>query len=374
MGPVVDPSQLAQDLRYLDVARNEGGEVVGGEVLELGTAGHYLSPALVLGTKASDTINREEVFGPVVSVIRVADYDEALATANASTMNLSAGIVHHRPRDGLALPAELQGRHGDGEPADRGRGLPRAVRRPRRLQPRTARAGLRRDRLLHDEQDRLHVCGEAMIPPLDDIFTEPQFSTNTLANLGPLAALAGVWEGTVGQDVNPKADGPEFKAFHERFEAQPMDPQTNGPQLLYGLRYHMRAVEPGQIGTFHDQVGYLLWPPATSIVTMTLAIPRAQVAMASGTVAPDAKRFTLRADVGDPHFGICTAPFPRCRVPHHVVGDHLPHRVRRRLVVRAGHDAESARPDPRLRAPRQQLAHPSRAANPRIRSPDPLQI
>jgi aldehyde dehydrogenase (NAD+) len=93
MGPVVDPAQLDIDLRYLAVARAEGGEVVGGELLDLGTKGHYLSPALVLGTSSADTINREEVFGPVVSVIRVADYDEALATANASTMNLSAGIV-----------------------------------------------------------------------------------------------------------------------------------------------------------------------------------------------------------------------------------------------------------------------------------------
>jgi hypothetical protein len=71
----------------------------------------------------------------------------------------------------------------------------------------------------------------------------------------------------------------------------------------------MRAVEPGDIGTFHDQVGYLLWEPATSTVTMTLAIPRAQVAMASGTVAPDATKLTLRAVAGDPHYGICTAPF-----------------------------------------------------------------
>ena len=143
----------------------------------------------------------------------------------------------------------------------------------------------------------------------DDIFTEPDFDPDTLANLGPLAALAGVWEGTQGQDVNPKADGPEFKSFHERFEAQPIDPQTNGPQLLYGLRYHMRAVEPGEIGTFHDQVGYLLWEPATGMVIMTLAIPRGQVAMAGGHAAPEDRTFTLRASVDDPHFGISTSPF-----------------------------------------------------------------
>ena len=92
MGPVVDASQLEQDLRYLDIARAEGGEVLGGDVVDGPSQGFYLSPALVVGPQPSHTINREEVFGPVVSVVRAADYEEALAVANASTMNLSAGI------------------------------------------------------------------------------------------------------------------------------------------------------------------------------------------------------------------------------------------------------------------------------------------
>ena len=92
MGPVVDAAQFTQNLSYLDIARREGGEVIGGEIIALDNEGHFMAPALVLGTDASHTINREEVFGPVVSVIRVADYEAALAAANASTMNLSAGI------------------------------------------------------------------------------------------------------------------------------------------------------------------------------------------------------------------------------------------------------------------------------------------
>lgn len=93
MGPVVDPSQLAQDEEYLAVARDQGAHVIGGERLDCATPGHFLAPALAIGTRVGDRINAEEVFGPVMSVIRVADYDEALAAANASTMNLSAGIV-----------------------------------------------------------------------------------------------------------------------------------------------------------------------------------------------------------------------------------------------------------------------------------------
>lgn len=144
---------------------------------------------------------------------------------------------------------------------------------------------------------------------LTDIFTEPDPDPDTLANLGPLAPLAGVWQGRRGTDVHPVVTGAETDAYTERFELQPIDAQTNGPQLFYGLRYHQHIVKPGEIETFHDQVGYLLWEPATQTVLMTLAIPRGQVAMASGTVAPDATTFTLTATAGAPHAGIVTNPF-----------------------------------------------------------------
>jgi aldehyde dehydrogenase (NAD+) len=93
MGPVVDPGQLAQDEDYLGIARAEGAEIIGGHRLEDVGEGHFLAPALAVGTSIDHRINKEEVFGPVMSVVRVADYEEALAAANASTMNLSAGIV-----------------------------------------------------------------------------------------------------------------------------------------------------------------------------------------------------------------------------------------------------------------------------------------
>jgi len=93
MGPVVDATQLAQDERYLQVARDEGGEVIGGERLDRKTDGHYLAPALVVGTSNDMTVNREEVFGPVASVIEVGDYAEALAIANDTEFGLSSGVV-----------------------------------------------------------------------------------------------------------------------------------------------------------------------------------------------------------------------------------------------------------------------------------------
>jgi aldehyde dehydrogenase (NAD+) len=93
IGPVVDERQLAQNLKYLDIARREGGTLAcGGDAVQRRTPGFYQLPALVTETLPSMTINREEVFGPVASVIRVADYDEALAVANDTEFGLSSGI------------------------------------------------------------------------------------------------------------------------------------------------------------------------------------------------------------------------------------------------------------------------------------------
>ena len=142
-----------------------------------------------------------------------------------------------------------------------------------------------------------------------DIYTEPKADPNTLANLGPLTGMAGVWEGAKGVDVKPKADGPRSQDYVERIELHPIDAQTNGPQLFYGLRYHTHVTKPGLTKTYHDQVGYWLWEPATGTVIHTLAIPRGQIAMAVGQAAPDAKSFTLTAARGSTEYGICSNPF-----------------------------------------------------------------
>ncbi len=144
----------------------------------------------------------------------------------------------------------------------------------------------------------------------DDIFSEPEdVDPDTLANLGPLRRLAGIWEGRKGVDLNPKAEGPQRKEFTERIELQPTDYQLNGPQLFYGLRYHTRILAPGEAPTFHDQVGYWLWEPATGLVLQTLAIPRGQVAIAAGHAAPDATSLVLTATRGQTEYGICSSTF-----------------------------------------------------------------
>lgn len=143
-----------------------------------------------------------------------------------------------------------------------------------------------------------------------DIYTEPSpLDVDTLSNLGPLRAMAGIWQGQRGMDVKPKAEGPKKQAFTERIELQPIDPQTNGPQLLYGLRYHTHITKPDQVKTYHEQVGYWLWEPATGSIIHTLTIPRGMVVMASGKARADAKEFEVTATHLDPHFGIRSSPF-----------------------------------------------------------------
>jgi aldehyde dehydrogenase (NAD+) len=94
IGPVVDRRQLEKNLEYVELGRKEGARLAqGGERLTRDTEGFYMAPALFTDSSPGMRINREEIFGPVAAVIRVKNYDEALATANATPFGLSAGIV-----------------------------------------------------------------------------------------------------------------------------------------------------------------------------------------------------------------------------------------------------------------------------------------
>ncbi len=94
IGPVVDERQLMQDIDYIDIGRSEGANLVfGGERLNRETPGFYLQPALFTEASNQMRISREEIFGPVASVIRVKDYEEALSVANDTPFGLSSGIA-----------------------------------------------------------------------------------------------------------------------------------------------------------------------------------------------------------------------------------------------------------------------------------------
>jgi len=94
MGPIVNETQMNNTLSYIEIAKGEGGNIVtGGERLSLDKPGWYVRPAVISQTTQAMRVNAEEIFGPVASIIRVKDYDEALGVANSGEFGLSAGIV-----------------------------------------------------------------------------------------------------------------------------------------------------------------------------------------------------------------------------------------------------------------------------------------
>ncbi|MXN50064.1 aldehyde dehydrogenase family protein [Shinella sp. AETb1-6] len=94
IGPVVDETQLKQDTDYIEIGQKEGAKLAfGGELLKRDTPGFYLAPALFTEATNEMRISREEIFGPVAAVIRVKDYEEALAIANDTPFGLSSGIA-----------------------------------------------------------------------------------------------------------------------------------------------------------------------------------------------------------------------------------------------------------------------------------------
>ena len=144
----------------------------------------------------------------------------------------------------------------------------------------------------------------------DDIFTEPEdVDPDTLANLGLLARLAGIWEGRRGSTSIPRPMAPNATAYLERIEMQPIDPQANGPQLLYGLRYHIHINTEEEDITFHDQVGYWHFEPATGLIMQSVTIPRGQALLAGGEALADGSGLVVRARRGDTAYGIVSTPF-----------------------------------------------------------------
>jgi alpha-ketoglutaric semialdehyde dehydrogenase len=94
IGPVVDDRQLQKNLEYLEIGRREGAQLAwGGDRLSRETEGYYQAPAMFTESTPAMRINTDEIFGPVAAVIRVRNYDEALAVANDTPYGLSAGIV-----------------------------------------------------------------------------------------------------------------------------------------------------------------------------------------------------------------------------------------------------------------------------------------
>ena len=131
-----------------------------------------------------------------------------------------------------------------------------------------------------------------------------------IKNLGPLAGLAGVWEGEKGDDIAPDDNrGIENNKFRERIRFEPFGPVDNHEQHLWGLRYAKVAYRLGEASSFHEETGYWLWDPKEGQAMCCFIVPRGVAVIAGGTVAHDAKTFTLSADLGSPTYGVCSNKF-----------------------------------------------------------------
>ncbi|OAA19663.1 hypothetical protein UG55_108717 [Frankia sp. EI5c] len=128
---------------------------------------------------------------------------------------------------------------------------------------------------------------------------------------GPLAALAGEWEGDKGVDVAfGNVEGTMITTpYREKITFKPFGPVNNGAQQLYGLDYHMAAWRPGEEKPFHTEIGYWLWDAVLGHVMRSFMVPRGQTLIAGGAVAPDATTFTLRAELGSTTYGILSNPY-----------------------------------------------------------------
>ncbi|MBS0362648.1 MAG: aldehyde dehydrogenase family protein [Proteobacteria bacterium] len=93
IGPVVSDRQLQSNLSYVELAKKEGCEVIGGDRLSRDTDGFYQGPAVFLGATNRMRVSREEIFGPCAAILQVDDLDEAIAMANDTEFGLASSIM-----------------------------------------------------------------------------------------------------------------------------------------------------------------------------------------------------------------------------------------------------------------------------------------
>ena len=129
-------------------------------------------------------------------------------------------------------------------------------------------------------------------------------SESIIQNLGPLAALAGTWEGDQGIDVSWIQGRETETRYRERIAFEPLGPVRNGPQELYGLRYNTTAWRLNEADAFHEELGYWLWDAGNKQVLRCFMVPRGVLINAGGSAEAESKRFHLSAAVGSQTYGI----------------------------------------------------------------------
>lgn len=128
------------------------------------------------------------------------------------------------------------------------------------------------------------------------------------SELGPLEQFLGEWEGNVGTDLSyhNKEDETAETTYFEKAWFKPIPIVENGQQVMHGLNYSMMAWRHGEeeLDPFHDEVGYLLWEPATSQVLRCFSVPRGLSILAGGTASPGDRALTFIAEPGESTYGM----------------------------------------------------------------------
>ena len=135
-----------------------------------------------------------------------------------------------------------------------------------------------------------------------------------ISDLGPLAALLGVWEGEKGTDLAPsdKAENNRelvTSKYRERMVFEATGAVDNHEQELFGLRYSTKAWRIGADDPFHEELGYWMWDAASKLIIRCFMPPRGLTILAGGNAEADAREFSLEAKAGSEVFGICSSPF-----------------------------------------------------------------
>ena len=129
-------------------------------------------------------------------------------------------------------------------------------------------------------------------------------SDEIIANLGPLAPLAGIWESDKGIDTSRVHGEDKITKFREKLTFEPLGPVNNGPQALYGLRYSTTCWRHGEDDPFHEELGYWLWDKDRNQVMRCFMVPRGVLINAGGYVKENAKTFHLEAELGSQTYGV----------------------------------------------------------------------
>ena len=128
---------------------------------------------------------------------------------------------------------------------------------------------------------------------------------------GPLAVLAGTWQGDKGMDVAPEPDGPEHSPYYETILFEPIGELDNANQQeLVALRYHQVVRRKANDKEFHNESGYWSWDAERNLIVQSFSIPRGVSIVAGGRVDEEGC-IQVKAAADDADWGICQAPFMR---------------------------------------------------------------